>query len=102
MQVGKNLFVTVVVATPVIAIGDTTILKRRNTMRPSLGYSNLYWINKDREERRKKLLQQAPVEETVAEEHSESNTEKTKPPIQEEEVLVSAIPTHFPIVRIER
>jgi len=77
-------------------------------MRPSLGYSNLYWSNKDREERRKRQLKKVSVVEPVVEEQVDfqelldNNAEKIKPPLQEEEKLSPPMPTHFPIARIER
>ena len=76
-------------------------------MRPSLGYSNLYWSNKDREERKNRLLKKAPVveplvEQTDFQELLENNTDKTKPTLQEEEKLSPPVPTHFPIARIEK
>ena len=36
-------------------------------MRPSLGYSNWYWINKDKKEQAKKAQEQAKTIETVSE-----------------------------------
>lgn len=36
-------------------------------MRPSLGYSNWYWINKDKKEQAKKAQEQTKTIETVSE-----------------------------------
>ena len=71
-------------------------------MRPSLGYSNLYWSNKDREERRKRQLEKASLVEPIVEELLDKSAEKIKPTLQEEEKLSPPKQTHFPIARIER
>lgn len=68
-------------------------------MRPSLGYSNLYWSNKDRkklEQQKKeseKVINKVETEEVVPEKTEEVEVEEELPPPQ---------PVRFPIARIEK
>lgn len=79
-------------------------------MRPSLGYSNLYWSNRDRKRLEKKKIEQETEEKTLdLSEDTESVFQeflsgKSVETIveEEEEKLPPPTPTHFPIARIDK
>ena len=68
-------------------------------MRPSLGYSNLYWSNVDRKrlEKQRKEREEQEKKERVSDQ-SESVVEETETVV--EEVLPPPKPVMFPIARI--
>ena len=88
----------VAVAPPVIATGDLTL--KGGTMRPSLGYSNIYWSNVDRkrlEKQRKEREEQKRKEEVS--DNNETEVEETEEEVIKE-VLAPPRPVSFPIARI--
>tara|TARA_B100001115_G_scaffold150679_1_gene120076 strand:+ start:509 stop:727 length:219 start_codon:yes stop_codon:yes gene_type:complete len=69
-------------------------------MRPSLGYSNLYWSNVDRkrlEKQRKEREEQEKKEEVS---YQDETVVEEKETVVEEEILPPPKPVMFPIARI--